>query len=255
MNNTSKIVFKERTKTAFNENYNLLVTDLKKTNSVVNEGEDVYIDYYYDPVNNNETYIFTTHPFTEAGDYLEKFVMTIENGEQKAGYLRYYPITDFNTEYFTGKIEISNLDRSEIDETNLENGVVIKKQINAIQEDCTTTFIITYHMCSHGGGHWIGEECLPPLVNDAHISVKKITDCVRTITSDILPMPDFIMDINPNRNGGGGGGNSQGSQTNFFTTLPQNIKDWLNENDQVKSIVHSYLGSVQFSEQGKTNVT
>src|SRR5690554_180770 len=247
------MVFTYEFKSVVIENYELSVSYVLKNLSETESTTEPVIDYFFDPVHNNETYSFITHPYVGQGDYLEKFVITIEDGEQKVGYLRYYPITDFTTENFTGKIEISNLDRSQIDETYLENGIVINNQTSGIQDDCTTTFVITYHTCSHGGGHWIGQECKPPHVNDAHISVNKYTTCTRTITSNVLEMPAFIMDINPNRGGGGGGNsnNSQAQQNHFLNALPYDLQEWLDENPNIKGFILSYLSSNQYSNESK----
>src|SRR5690606_6763704 len=249
--------FDEKLKNSFHDNFNLLSNNLNKTTNSTEESTEILIDYFFDPNDDSETYSFITQEFTgtEENDYLEKFVLTVEEGEQKVGYLRYYPTTDFETENFTGKIEISNLDRSQIDETYLENGIVINKQTNGIQDDCTTTFVITYHTCSHGGGHWIGQKCQPPYVNDAHISIKKYIDCVRTITSDVPEMPAYIMDINPNRGGGGGSNNLQNQQNTFINSLPYTVKEYLNENPLIKSVVLMYLANKQFSTESKVIAT
>ncbi len=254
MNNTSKIVFKESTKTAFNENYNLLVANLNKTNSTTNEGEDAYIDYYYDSVHNNETYSFITHEFSEEEYFLEKFVITIEEGEQKVAYLRYYPSNIFSLENFTGKIEIISLDRSFVGDSYFENGVRIPQQsnnyqTNSVNVDCITTISIKSTRCTNGGNHRFGEQCgRPDLINDAYLYVTNFTTCNTTVISNVVPVSSVIIEAGP-KTGGGGSSNLVIQESNFLNSLPMAVNQWisLDINQHIKAIVLSYLRVKNFT--------
>src|SRR5690606_13059007 len=114
--------------------------------------------YLFDPIHDNETYSFVTHEFSGEGDYLEKFVLTVEEGEEKVALLRYYPTTDFSAPLFSGKIEVSTLDRSYVGESYIENGITITEQSNGYQTnsvnvDCETTISIKSTRCTNGGKH------------------------------------------------------------------------------------------------------
>ena len=248
------MVFTDEFKSVVIENYELSVSYvLKNLSETENNTEPPVIDYFFDPVHNNETYSFVTHPYAGHGDYLEKFVITIEDGEQKVGYLRYYPAEDIYAELFTGTIEVMSLNRIDKNESYIENGITITNQTNAVIEDCITVFNIKSTRCTHGGNHRFGQQCGPGFVNDAYLYVATYTTCTRTITSDIVEMPAFIMDINPNRGGGGGGSgyNSQAQQNNFLNALPYDLQEWLDENLKIKGIVLSYLNSNQYSNENK----
>src|SRR5690606_24055465 len=56
-------VFDEKLKNSFHDNFNLLSNNLNKTANSTEEPAEVLIDYFFDPVHNNETYSFITHEF------------------------------------------------------------------------------------------------------------------------------------------------------------------------------------------------
>src|SRR5690606_26453153 len=83
--------FNKDLKNTFQENYISSTKSLIKTNDAEEEDSEILIDYLFDPIHDNETYSFVTHEFSGEGDYLEKFVLTVEEGEEKVALLRYYP--------------------------------------------------------------------------------------------------------------------------------------------------------------------
>ena len=158
-----KLNFDKRLKHSFQENYISSTKDLVKITNTDEEESEILIDYFFDPIHDNETYSFITHPYVEQGDYLEKFVITIEDGEQKVGYLRYYPTDDIYAELFTGTIEVMSLNRIDKNESYIENGITITNKTNAVTEDCVTVFHIKSTRCTHGGNHRFGQQCGPGL--------------------------------------------------------------------------------------------
>lgn len=228
----------------FIEKFNLSSNYINLSN---NEGlaDEPKIDYFFDPIHNNETYSFVTHEYNGKGDYLEKFVVTVENGEKKAGYLRYYPSQDFDLENYTGIVEVLNIDGTEKHKTYIENGISTSRQTYGVIEDCTKVFHIKSTTCTHGGNHKFGEQCGGKFENDAYLYVVTYTYCKpRIITSDVLQIPSVIVDMNPNR--GGGGSNSANNSILYLDNLPISLAEYLNNASKIKSSVLVFLSKNNF---------
>jgi len=248
--------FDEKLKNSFHENFTSLSNNLNKTTNSTEESTEILIDYFFDPVHDNETYSFITHEFTGTveDDYLEKFVLTVEEGEQKVGYLRYYPTTDFSTEYFTGNVQVLSLNHTEVYESYIENGITIQNQTNSRSTDCITKITFGSTRCSNGGHHRYGIPCTGNAVNDAYQYLLVDVFCRDNISfpRDVsAPSPVFIMDSNPNRGGGGGSNNSQAQQNSFMNSLPDAAKQYLNEKPEIKYSFMMYLGNKKFSAENK----
>ncbi|GEM50755.1 hypothetical protein EB1_05450 [Empedobacter brevis NBRC 14943 = ATCC 43319] len=217
---------------------------------------EIMVDYYHDAVHGNETYSFVTKEFKTKGDYLEKFVVTIENGVNKSGYLRYYPEGDKIEELFTGRVELTNASQTIRFSNYFVKGVRDERTTYGVQKDCTMVFTFGYTRCSHSGNHEYGESCNRGLINDAYLYVLTRVFCTTTITSDIQEMPNQIIDINPGRTGGGGGTSSSTIKfENFVNILNTATKSWLLENYDIKLIVSGYLVQQNFSEESKQTAT
>lgn len=217
---------------------------------------EIMVDYYHDAVHGNETYSFVTREFKTKGDYLEKFVVTIENGVNKSGYLRYYPEGDKIEELFTGRVELTNASQTISFSNYFVKGIRDERTTYGVQKDCTMVFTFGYTRCSHSGNHEYGESCNRGLINDAYLYVLTRVFCTTTITSDIQEMPNQIIDINPGRTGGGGGTSSSTIKfENFVNILNTATKSWLLENYDIKLIVSGYLVQQNFSEESKQTAT
>ncbi len=231
----------------------------KSTNEaggVPGDNVEIMVDYYYDAVHSNETYSFVTKEFKTKGDYLEKFVVTIENGIKKSGYLRYYPEGDKIEELFTGKVELTNASQTVRFSNYFVKGIREERTTYGVQKDCTMVFTFGSTRCSHSGNHEYGESCNRGFINDAYLYVLTDVFCKTTITSDIQEMPNQIIDINPGRTGGGGGTSSSTVKfNNFVNALPASTKSWLLENYDIKLIVSGYLVQQNFSEESKQTAT
>lgn len=240
-----KIDFNKGLKNTFKENFISSTKDLMKINNTDEEDSEILIDYFFDPVHDNATYSFITHEFSGEGDYLEKFVLTVEEGEEKVALLRYYPTTDFSAPLFSGKIEVSTLDRSYVGESYIENGITITPQSNGYQTnsvnvDCLTTISIKSTRCGNpGNNHRYGEQCAPGFTNNAYLYVTSFTTCNTTITSDAPVFSTKILEPDPMSGGGGDGSNIVYEQ--FYQQLSPTFQNWLKTQPNTKNHLLAYL--------------
>ena len=207
---------------------------------------DIVIDHFYDPIHTIETYSFVTQKFKVKGNFLEKFVVTINNGVVKTAYLRYYPEGGTFEELFTGKVELSNADQTITISDYFRNGKRDERTTYAVQKDCTTTFTFRSTRCTNGGKHKFGQMCGGKYTNDAYIYVTTDVVCKTTITSDIVQLALEIIDLNPAK-GGGGGSSSNAKFQNFIYTLPGLTKNMLAQNSDLKTAVSVYLMQKNYS--------
>ena len=233
---------------------------LKKANSQSAETPDndveIVVDYYYDPIHSNETYSFITKEFKTKGDYLEKFVVTIEEGERKSGYLRYYPEGDTIAELFTGRVELTNAAQTVSFSDYFVSGEPDQRTTYGVMDDCTTRVSFGSTLCSNGGLHKYGEACRPPFTNDAYMYVIVEVVCKNTIPSNIQEMPHQIIDIKPGKTGGSGGTSTSTIKfENFVNILNTATKNWLLENHDIKLIISGYLVQQNFSDASKQTAT
>ncbi|WP_448607094.1 hypothetical protein [Paenimyroides ceti] len=159
---------------------------------------DIVIDHFYDPIHTIETYSFVTQKFNKKGNFLEKFVVTINNEVLKTAYLRYYPESGIFEELFTGKVELSTADKSITISDYFRNGERDNRTTNAVQKDCTTIFTFRSTRCTNGGRHKFGQMCGGKYTNDAYIYVTTDVVCKTTITSDIVQLSLELIDLMPN---------------------------------------------------------
>ena len=239
-----KLNFDKRLKHSFQENYISSTKDLVKITNTDEEESEILIDYFFDPIHDNETYSFITHEFSGEGDYLEKFVLTVEEGEEKVALLRYYPTTDFSAPLFSGKIEVSTLDRSYVGESYIENGVTITKQSTEYQTSsvgCYSVISIKSSRCTNGGKHPYGVRCTGPgAINDAYLYVTSTILCDFTFESGgQLPISTKILEPNPGSGGGGDGSNIVYEQ--FYQQLSPTFQNWLKTQPNAKNHLLAYL--------------
>ena len=207
---------------------------------------DIVIDHFYDPIHTIETYSFVTQKFNEKGNFLEKFVVTINNEVLKTAYLRYYPEGGIFEELFTGKVELSTADQTITISDYFRNGERDNRTTNAVQKDCTTIFTFRSTRCTNGGRHKFGQMCGGKYTNDAYIYVTTDVVCKTTITSDIVQLSLELIDLNPAK-GGGGGSSSNAKFENFLYSLPVLTKNMLSQNSDLKTAVSVYLMQKNYS--------
>ncbi|MDN3706988.1 T6SS effector amidase Tae4 family protein [Myroides ceti] len=207
---------------------------------------DIVIDHFYDPIHTIETYSFVTQKFNEKGNFLEKFVVTINNEVLKTAYLRYYPEGGIFEELFTGKVELSTADQTITISDYFRNGERDNRTTNAVQKDCTTIFTFRSTRCTNGGRHKFGQMCGGKYTNDAYIYVTTDVVCKTTITSDIVQLSLELIDLNPAK-GGGGGSSSNAKFENFLYSLPGLTKNMLAQNSDLKTAVSVYLMQKNYS--------
>lgn len=207
---------------------------------------DIVIDHFYDPIHTIETYSFVTQKFNKKGNFLEKFVVTINNEVLKTAYLRYYPEGGIFEELFTGKVELSTADKSITISDYFRNGERDNRTTNAVQKDCTTIFTFRSTRCTNGGRHKFGQMCGGKYTNDAYIYVTTDVICKTTITSDIVQLSLELIDLNPAK-GGGGGSSSNAKFENFLYSLPVLTKNMLSQNSDLKTAVSVYLMQKNYS--------
>ncbi|GEM_PF-592531 len=207
---------------------------------------DIVIDHFYDPIHTIETYSFVTQKFNEKGNFLEKFVVTINNEVLKTAYLRYYPEGGIFEELFTGKVELSTADQTITISDYFRNGERDNRTTNAVQKDCTTIFTFRSTRCTNGGRHKFGQMCGGKYTNDAYIYVTTDVVCKTTITSDIVQLSLELIDLNPAK-GGGGGSSSNAKFQNFLYSLPGLTKNMLAQNSDLKTAVSVYLMQKNYS--------
>lgn len=207
---------------------------------------DIVIDHFYDPIHTIETYSFVTQKFNKKGNFLEKFVVTINNEVLKTAYLRYYPEGGIFEELFTGKVELSTADKSITISDYFRNGERDNRITNAVQKDCTTIFTFRSTRCTNGGRHKFGQMCGGKYTNDAYIYVTTDVVCKTTITSDIVQLSLELIDLNPAK-GGGGGSSSNAKFENFLYSLPVLTKNMLSQNSDLKTAVSVYLMQKNYS--------
>jgi len=214
------------------------------------------INYFFDPVHNNETYSFVTSTFLKQGDYLEKFVVTIEDGERKVGYLRYYPTVDFSSEFFSGKVELLSLNGKQIYEAYIEKDVVIKDSIIYSQLDCVLKFWSGSKTCIGRDKHRHEINCNDfEVVNNLEKYFNFNLFCKDLIinTQEIsTPFPTILIDYNPTIKNLKKVNKFHSKEILFIDSLTDNCKFFLDQNKNIKGFILAYLCSSKYSSDSVT---
>ena len=199
-----------------------------------NENQETYFTKVHLP--EYDTYTLLVEDYTETTPYYKFFIVTVNNTIQKDNsnevgfYAQYVPSEridgkqPFNISRFVGALNIFDLDHIQIG-----GGLLANESATGIVEICKTTLVLTQITCSHGGGHNVGDDCAPPLVNDAHyIQIEIKTDCYTQ-----------IQYVSGSSNGGAGALPSAGSI--FLGKLSSEDRAFLDANVEVRSSVLLYL--------------
>lgn len=214
------------------------------------------IDYFFDPVHNNETYSFVTSTFLKQGDYLEKFIVTIEEGKRKVGYLRYYPKVDFSSDFFSGKVELLSLNGKQIYEAYIEKDVVIKDSIKSSQLDCILKFWSGSKTCIGRDKHRHEINCNDfEAVNNLEKYFNFNLFCKDLIinTQEIsTPFPTILIDYNPTIKNLKTVNKFHSKEVLFIDSLTDNCKLFLDQNKNIKGFVLAYLSSSKYSGDSVT---
>ncbi len=190
---------------------------------------------------NFTTYNLLLNQYSEQTPYLEYLTITKDSlNKVRAGYIKCTPLTDeIDFTKYTGDVEVFALDDVLIGSTTFINGVPQPDESNSSRIECTESYQLVQHNCTHGGNHPPGTACAAGFTNDGYYTYEPVKNC-----KWVEEPNQVIGDLEGSMNSLGGGDYNTQNLNILMTHLNAQEKALINDNFYFKKHVTGLVSGI-----------